>query len=237
MKTEQIERTSLLVGEAKLNKIHETKLLVVGLGGVGGMAVEMLARAGVMHFTLIDGDRISLSNTNRQILAFTDNVGELKTEEAKKRILRINPDAEVKLLSQFIDEEDVQTLFTESSFHFVLDCIDTVAPKVALLATCYARRIPIISSMGAGAKQDPTRVKLSDISKTSYCSLARVVRRKLKQQGIKKGIPVVYSTEEPKREAVLIGSEERGKNTTVGTISYLPNLFGCFMAAFVLDRI
>lgn len=234
---EQLERTSLLLGEEHLQRIQKAHLLVVGLGGVGGMTIEMLARAGVNRFTLVDGDRTSLSNTNRQLLAFRDNVGELKTDEAKKRILRINPEAEVTLLSHFITEEDVTSLLSSSSFDFVLDCIDTVASKVALLSECYTRKIPLISSMGAGAKLDPSRVKIADISKTNYCSLARVVRRKLKLQGIKKGIPVVYSSEEPLRKAVLTGSLERGKNTTVGTISYLPNLFGCFMAAYVLNRL
>lgn len=237
MRQEQLERTSLLLGEEHLQRIQKAHLLVVGLGGVGGMTIEMLARAGVNRFTLVDGDRTSLSNTNRQLLAFRDNVGELKTDEAKKRILRINPEAEVTLLSHFITEEDVTSLLSSSSFDFVLDCIDTVAPKVALLSECYTRKIPLISSMGAGAKLDPSRVKIADISKTNYCSLARVVRRKLKLQGIKKGIPVVYSSEEPLRKAVLTGSLERGKNTTVGTISYLPNLFGCFMAAYVLNRL
>lgn len=237
MNQEQNQRTALLLGQKKINRLRDSHILIVGLGGVGGMAMEMLARSGVGYFTLVDGDKVSGSNVNRQILAFSDNVGNTKVEEAKKRILRINPDAKVEVNATYLEAEDIPFLFEEKSYHFVLDCIDTVAPKVALLAECYKRKIPVISSMGAGAKLDPSRIKISDISKTSYCSLARVVRRGLKTQGIKKGIPVVYSSEEAIKSAVELGSQDKGKRTTVGTISYLPNLFGCFVAAYALENL
>lgn len=237
MKEEQLSRTRLLLGDDKLERLRHCHVLVVGLGGVGGMAVEMLARAGIEHFTLVDGDKVALSNTNRQVIAFADNVGVSKTEAIASLLRRINPGVVLDLLPQYLAEEDIAPLLDRKEYAFVLDCIDTVGPKCMLLAECRQRKLPIISAMGAGAKTDPSRIKIGDISKTQYCSLARVVRRRLATMGIKKGIPVVFSTEEPHAKAVLKGSPERGKGSTVGSISYLPNMFGCFMAAYVLERL
>lgn len=237
MTKEQYTRSELLLGSSKVSSIQSSHILVVGLGGVGGMALEMLARSGVGHFTLVDGDCIALSNTNRQLLATTENTGRLKTEVAYERLKSINPDVTVELFSHFIEGEKVQTLFEDRSYSFVVDCIDTVEPKCLLIEQALARRIPIVSAMGAGAKLDPTRIRIADISKTEHCSLARVVRRRLAKVGIKKGLPVVFSTEPPIASAVRSGSSERGKGATVGTISYLPNLFGAYMAAYVIERL
>lgn len=236
MKNENTSRTELLLGSEKIECLAKAHLLIVGLGGVGGMVLEMLARSGIGAFTLVDGDCISPSNINRQILANTANIGAGKVEEARKRVSLINPEARINVIHQFVEEDHINSLFSES-FDFVIDCIDTVRPKCALIQETLRRKIPIISSMGAGAKIDPSRIKIADISKTQNCSLARVVRRALSAKGIKKGVPVVYSTESPIATAVQKGSLEKGKNTTVGTISYLPNIFGCFMAAYVIEHL
>lgn len=237
MTIEQTERTELLLGKEQLERIKNSHVLVVGVGGVGGFALEMLARSGVETFTIVDADRISLSNCNRQILALPSNVGELKAEVAKQRVLSINPTAKVTVIAHYLEEADARPLVEQGNFDFVLDCIDTVIPKCALIEACVRLKVPFISSMGAGAKTDPTRIKIADISKTEYCSLARVVRRKLAEKKIKKGVPVVYSSEVPIATAVKKGSSEKGKGTTVGTISYLPNLFGGYMVAYTLEKL
>lgn len=237
MHTQQTERTALLLGEERVKALAEKHVLVVGLGGVGGIAVEMLARAGVGRFTLVDGDKVSISNTNRQVIAFMDNIGTPKVDAMAHVLRRINPDIALTCYNQYLEEYDIAPLLERDNYDFVLDCIDTVAPKCALLAACRERKIAVVSSMGAGAKSDPSRIKVDDISKTSYCLLARVVRRRLKEMGIKKGIPTIFSTEEARKEAVRRGSQERGKGSTVGTVSYMPNLFGCHMAAYVLEHL
>lgn len=237
MTSEQLSRTELLLGKQGVEKLQNSHVLIVGLGGVGGETAVMLARAGVGAFTLCDGDVVAESNCNRQAVAFVDTVGESKAEAAAALLRRINPDVKLSLLPRFIEPEDAEALVLQHSFDFIVDCIDSVASKVALLVACHKHKLPVVTSMGAGAKMDPSRIKIDDISRTSNCSLARVVRRRLIAEGIKKGITAVYSTENAIAEAVHAGSKERGKGTTVGTISYMPNLFGCFLASHVIRKL
>lgn len=237
METPFTERTELLVGSERLERYRQAHILIVGLGGVGGSVLEMLARAGIGKFTLIDGDCVSASNVNRQILAFPDNVGRYKAEVAREHLLRINPNAIVESHNSYIESDGMHTLLSEGNYSFVVDAIDTIAPKTSLMVEAYRLGIPIISSMGAGAKVDPQCVCIADLSESNHCSLAKILRHNLREAGISKGIPVVYSVESPLKHAVTAVSGERNKRTTVGTISYLPNIFGCFMASYILSHL
>lgn len=237
METPFTERTELLVGSERLERYRQAHILIVGLGGVGGSVLEMLARAGIGKFTLIDGDCVSVSNVNRQILAFPDNVGRYKAKVAREHLLRINPNAIVDSHNSYIESDGMHTLLSEGNYSFVADAIDTIAPKTSLMVEAYRLGIPIISSMGAGAKVDPQCVRIADLSESNHCSLAKILRHNLREAGISKGIPVVYSVESPLKYAVTSVSGERNKRTTVGTISYLPNIFGCFMASYILSHL
>lgn len=237
MEASYSERTALLTGTEQLARYEQAHVLIVGLGGVGGIIVEMLARAGVGHFTLVDGDSVSASNINRQVLAFPDNIGVSKASLAKELVLRINPSAAVSCIEKYLACDDIAPLLALDRYDFIVDAIDTIAPKTELLIRSYQSHFPIVSSMGAGAKRDPQSVRIADISQSNHCSLAKIIRRNLREAGINEGIPVVYSIEAPIKQAVLSNSLERNKRTTVGTISYLPNVFGCFIASHVLSNL
>ncbi len=228
-----LERTQLLFGEETLKELSEKHVLVVGLGGVGAYAAEMIARAGIGKMTIIDGDTVNPSNRNRQLPALCSTNGQLKAEVMEQRLLDINPDIQLNTIADFMDESAFKDLL-QSGFDYVVDAIDTLAPKVALIRESVLLNLPIISSMGAGGKIDPSKVQLADISNTKYCNLARMVRKRLYKDGIRKGVPVVFSSEEVPKECVIKTEGERNKKTTVGTISYLPAIFGCFVASKVI---
>jgi len=228
-----LERTVLLLGEDKINELKDKNVLVVGLGGVGSYAAELIARSGVGNMTIIDGDTVNASNINRQLPALTSTTGKLKANVVAERLLDINPNIKLKVISEFMDENSFKNLIGEG-FDYVVDAIDTLSPKVALIKESVLAETPIISSMGAGGKFDPSKVQISDISKSKYCNLARKVRKRLYQEGIRKGIPVVFSSEEVPKEYIIKTQGERNKKTTVGTISYLPAIFGCFVASKVI---
>ncbi|MBR3951760.1 MAG: tRNA threonylcarbamoyladenosine dehydratase [Bacteroidaceae bacterium] len=233
---EWMQRTSLLLSEEMTTRLQASRVLVVGVGGVGAYAAEMLVRAGVGRMTIIDSDSIALSNINRQLVALHSTVGLDKVDVLATRLNDINTHLELSARKCYLDTEGVDALLQEG-YDFVVDAIDTVAPKVALLASCMQQGIAVVSSMGAGARIDPTQIRYADIAETYHCGLARAVRTRLRKMGVKGKLPVVFSTESPRAEAVQEVTGERNKRTTVGTVSYMPAIFGCFLAAYVIRRL
>lgn len=233
---EWLSRSSLLLGEQAVANLHDKHVLVVGVGGVGAYAAEMVARAGVGEMTIIDADTVSESNINRQLVALHSTIGRPKVAILADRLLDINPSLRLHAECQYLEADGVDALL-DRNFDYVIDAIDTLAPKVALLIACLRRKVKVISSMGAGARLDPTAVAYADIADTYHCGLAREVRRRLKAAGIRKGLKVVFSTEQPSSTAVIPATGERNKRSTVGTISYLPALFGCYLAAHVIRKL
>ncbi len=224
-----LSRTALLVGEECVEKLKKAKVAVFGVGGVGGYVVEALARSGVGKLELVDKDTVSLSNINRQIVALHSTVGRLKTEVAAERARDINPAIEVTCRSAFFLPENADE-FDFTAYDYVVDAIDTVSGKLALIERARAAGVPVISSMGAGNKLDPTAFEVADISKTSVCPLARVMRRELKKRGIDR-LKVVYSKEEPKNSGLI--DEERGK-PIAGSIAFVPSVAGLILAGEVI---
>lgn len=227
----QFTRTNILLGEAKLSKLAGKHVLIAGVGGVGGYAVESIVRAGVGSLTIIDNDVVDITNINRQLITTLNNVGNSKVAEFEKRIKEINPDISLTVLPLFIEESNLESIFTQKP-DYVIDCIDTIASKLALIKFCLKNKIKIVSSMGAGNRIDVTKVKLDDISKTKSCALARNIRLRLRESRIKKGLMVVYSEEEQFSKPLLNPNGGRPIN---GTISYLPALFGIMLAGKVLQ--
>ncbi|TCN70682.1 tRNA threonylcarbamoyladenosine dehydratase [Acetobacteroides hydrogenigenes] len=228
------ERTLLLIGEENYKKLEKAHVLVVGLGGVGAYAAEMICRAGVGEMTIVDADVISPSNRNRQLPALESTHGLLKSDVMQSRLLDINPKIKLNVIAKYIKDEETDILLDSAKFDFVVDCIDTLAPKVNLIKKTLDRKIPLVSSMGAGAKTDPTKIEIKDISKSHHCPLAHMLRKRLGKLGIKKGFQVVFSSELARPEAVILVENEQNKKSTVGTISYMPPLFGCHCASVVI---
>ena len=228
-----LERTELLFGEEKLQKLKSAKVLVVGLGGVGAYAAEQLCRAGIGNMTIVDGDVVEPSNRNRQLPALISNTGKPKAEIMAARFRDINPEINLTVVNDFIRDEKTTELLKSQSFDYVVDAIDTLSPKVFLVYHALQLGLKVVSSMGAGGKIDPTQLSIDDISKSHHCKLARMMRKRLSRMGVKKGVKVVYSPEEIDEKAVR---EEDGQNkkSTVGTISYMPPVFGCFIASVVI---
>ena len=230
------QRTSLLLSEEMVARLQASRVLVVGVGGVGAYAAEMLVRAGVGRMTILDSDSVAPSNINRQLVALHSTIGLDKVEVLAARLCDINPQLELSARKCYLDVEGVDDLLQEG-YDFVVDAIDTVAPKVALLASCLQRGIAVVSSMGAGARIDPSQIRYADIADTFHCGLARAVRTRLRKMRVKGKLPVVFSTEVPCAEAVQEVTGERNKRTTVGTVSYMPAVFGCYLAAYVIRRV
>ena len=228
-------RTATLLGEEAMERLRNARVLVVGAGGVGGYVAETLARTGVGHLTLVDADCVAESNLNRQLIATRSALGKPKTELFAARFRDINPEIEVEAVQEFVTTENAASLMGEG-YDFVIDAIDTVAPKVAVILHCLRTKTPIISSMGAGGRVDPTRIIYADISETREDGLARAVRQRLKQAGIRRGLRVVTSTEAPRRHAV-IPLEERNKRSSFGTTMTVPAIFGIYMANYAILRI
>lgn len=227
-------RTALLLGTEGMRRLAASHVLVVGLGGVGAYAAEEIARAGVGRMTLVDADVVSLSNLNRQLPALHSTLGKPKAEVMAARLRDINPDLEVEVRNCFVRDEETEALLDAAHYDFVVDAIDTLSPKTFLIYHALQRHLPIISSMGAGAKVDPSRIRIADISKTTDCALARAVRKRLRGMGISSGLPVVFSTEPANPQAILEVEDEACKRTTTGTVSYMPALFGCYLASYVI---
>ena len=236
MTSDIYSRTRLLLQDEGLSRLRDAHVLVVGLGGVGGYAAEQLCRAGIGRLTLVDGDVVTASNLNRQLIALQSTVGQPKAELFRQRFLDINPDCKVTALQEFLRDDRTVELLQSEHFDCVVDCIDTLSPKVYLLYHAHSLGIPIVSSMGSGGKLDPSQVHVSDIAKSHTCPLAAMVRKRLHHMGVYSGIRVVFSTEKIPPHAML---EDPSDNhlTTIGTVSYMPPLFGCIIAAEVIKTI
>jgi len=229
-----MSRTQLLLGDDSTNLLIQKHVLVVGLGGVGGICAEMIARAGVSKMTIVDADTIDLSNTNRQIPALHSTAGLLKTEVMAARLKDINPQLNLTIKSIYIKEEETSILLDECHYDYAVDCIDTLSPKVFFIKSCIDRNIPIVSSLGAGGKLDPSQVVITDISKTYQCNLASYVRKKLHALGIYKGLTVVFSPEKVDQSKIIETEKAFPKKSIIGTISYMPAIFGCMVASVVI---
>lgn len=230
-----LDRTSLLIGEEGVAKLKGSHVLVVGLGGVGAYAAEQLARAGVGKMTIVDGDTVNVTNRNRQLLALESTIGRPKAEVMAERIRDINPDIELEVINQYMKDEAIIELVSHP-YDYIVDAIDTVAPKVFLLYYAKQNNQRIVSSMGAGGKFHPEMIQVADISQSHHCRLAFYIRKRLHRLGVQDGITVVFSPEPVDDSAILKNVEnEQNKVSNVGTISYIPAAFGIFCASVVIN--
>lgn len=222
-------RTEMLVGERMLGHFARARVAVIGVGGVGGYAAEMLVRAGVGHMIILDSDDVSVTNKNRQLLALDSTIGKPKCTVLAARLKDINPELELTVIERYLEPDAIGGVLGGYKIDFLVDAIDTLAPKLSLIKYCMDSGIPLVSSMGAGAKFDVTKVRIADISRSFNCPLAYIVRKRLRYMGIRKGFDVVFSEELPDRDSI-VPCEDRNKKSQVGTISYLPAVFGCACA-------
>ena len=235
MQKNWLERTELLIKENGIEKLQNANLLIVGLGGVGSFAVEFLARSGVGKMTIVDGDTVDITNINRQLPALHSTIGKSKVEVVADRLLDINPKLELVKINEFLSPEKMEEVIDSQKFNYILDCIDSVTPKVTLLLMAKRRKIKIVSCMGAGGKINPAKVMVRDISKTYNCFLAKQVRKRLKKEKIDKGIRCVFSNEIQKEESLEMTDGANYKRSYYGTISYIPAIFGLYAAAEVIN--
>ena len=231
------QRTELLLGEDKMARLQSAHVLVVGLGGVGAYAAEMICRAGVGRMTIVDADTVQITNLNRQLPAMHSTLGMFKADVLEARFKDINPDLELKVLPVFLKDENIPDLLDADEYDFIVDAIDTLSPKCYLIYHALQRRIKIVSSMGAGAKSDITQVRFADLWDTYHCGLSKAVRKRLQKKGVKRKVPVVFSTEQADPKAVLLTDDEMNKKSTCGTVSYMPAVFGCYLAEYVIKRL
>ena len=231
------QRTELLLGEDKMARLQSAHVLVVGLGGVGAYAAEMICRAGVGRMTIVDADTVQITNLNRQLPAMHSTLGMFKADVLEARFKDINPDLELKVLPVFLKDENIPDLLDADEYDFIVDAIDTLSPKCYLIYHALQRRIKIVSSMGAGAKSDITQVRFADLWDTYHCGLSKAVRKRLQKMGVKRKVPVVFSTEQADPKAVLLTDDEMNKKSTCGTVSYMPAVFGCYLAEYVIKRL
>lgn len=229
-----MSRTELLLGEEKVLHLINKNVLVVGLGGVGGICAEMIARAGVGRMTIVDGDVVDLSNCNRQVAALHSTEKRLKAEVMAERLLDINPALQLTVINDFIKEEKTIELVEAQQYDYAVDCIDTLTPKVWFIKACVDRKIPVVSSLGAGGKSDPLKIQVTDISKSYKCKLARYVRKYLHSYGIETGVTVVFSPEDIDQDKVIVTEKAYPKKSIIGTISYMPAIFGCVVSSVVI---
>lgn len=227
------ERAELLFKEEGINKLKNSNVLVVGLGGVGSFAAEFLARAGVGNMTIVDGDVVDITNINRQLPALHSTVDMPKVELMAARLLDINPELNLTPIKEFLSPERAFEIVT-TDFDYVLDCIDSVTPKLNLLIASKRKKIKVISSMGAGGKYEASKVKVTDISKTEYCPLAKNMRKRLKEHKISKGVKAVFSTEVPDQSSIKLTDGKNYKKSFYGTNSWMPCLFGLHAAETVV---
>ncbi|MDA3853535.1 MAG: tRNA threonylcarbamoyladenosine dehydratase [Bacteroidales bacterium] len=235
MEENWLSRTELLLSPEKTTLLKTSNVIVVGLGGVGAYAAEMMARAGVGRMTLVDDDVINMSNLNRQLLATHPNMGKPKAALMAERLRSINPEIELTILNKFLREDGILEVLKAQQYDYVIDAIDTLSPKQYLIMFSVQEKLNIISSMGAGGKRNPEKIHLADLSETYNCRLAKTLRKRLQKYGIRKGIKTIYSSELQDKNAVQLCESEEHKKSTVGTISYMPAIFGCMMAAAVIE--
>lgn len=234
MQNEWLQRTELLVKEEGIEKLQSANILIVGLGGVGSFAAEFLVRSGIGNLTIVDGDTVDITNINRQLPALNSTIGKNKTDVVAERILDINPKINLKKINEFLEPEQMEEILTQEKFDYVLDCIDSLSPKLALIITCKRKKIKLVSAMGAGGKTDPSKVMVRDISKTNNCFLAKQIRKKLKKEQIHKGFRCVFSTEIQDENSLKMTDGSNYKKSFYGTISYMPAIFGLYAAAEVI---
>ena len=232
-----LERTELLIKEEGLDRLIKANVLVVGLGGVGSFAAEFLARAGVGNMTIVDGDTVDITNINRQLPALHSTVGKHKVDVVAERLLDINPQLNLTKINEFLTPERMEEVLDSAKFDYVLDCIDSVTPKLSLIIAAKRRRIKIVSSMGAGGKTDPSKVLVRDISKTEHCHLARQVRKRLKKVKIDKGVRCVFANDIQDEDSLKMTDGTNYKRSFYGTISYMPAIFGLYTASEVINHL
>jgi tRNA threonylcarbamoyladenosine dehydratase len=233
---EWLSRTELLLGKDGIEKLQKAHVMVAGIGGVGAYAAEMIVRAGIGEITLIDDDVVKPSNRNRQLPALCSTEDQLKVDVMARRLLDINPSVKINKIDYFIRQELIPEILNQKP-DYVVDAIDSLSPKVFLIVRTLQREIPLISSMGAGGKMNPFQVKLADISESYNCKLARMIRKRLTKFNIKKGFEVIFSPEEVNKDHIIFVEDEQNKKTTVGTISYMPALFGILAASQVIRKL
>ena len=231
-----LSRTTLLIGEEAVLNLTTKHVMVVGMGGVGSFAAEFVARSGVGEMTIIDGDVVDPTNRNRQLPALATNHGVSKAEIMAERLHSINPELKLHVVKEFVNPEMVEEQLNRKP-DFIIDAIDSITPKITFIKAAYASKIPLVSSMGAGAKLDPTQLKVVDISKTHTCPFAQQIRKNLKRNGIFKGIKVVFSPEEPIKESLMLTDGKNYKKSAYGTISYLPATFGAVVASVAIREL
>jgi tRNA threonylcarbamoyladenosine dehydratase len=231
------ERTVMLLGAGAVERLASAHVLVVGLGGVGAWAAELLCRAGVGSLTIVDGDTVHPSNRNRQLLALTGTEGFAKAELMQKRLTDINPSLRINAVARYLKDEALHDVVMQHPYDFVVDAIDTLAPKLHLIRHSLEAGIPLVSSMGSGGKTDPAQVQVDDIDRSYNCRLAATIRKRLHRMEIRTGFKVVYSTEKTDKSKIVEVAGEPNKKSTVGTVSYMPPLFGCHIASVVIREI
>jgi tRNA threonylcarbamoyladenosine dehydratase len=231
--TNWLTRTEMLLGTDGLKRLKSARVLVVGLGGVGAYAAEMICRAGVGLMTIVDGDKIQSSNRNRQLPALTSTEGSAKAEIMGSRLMDINPDLNLTIVNEYIkDERMIEVL--DTGYDYIVDAIDTLSPKIFLIYHSLQRKYPVVSSMGSGGKFDPLNISIADISETTDCNLARILRKRLHRLGVRNGFTAVYSPETIDKTRIIPVSGEQNKASIVGTISYMPAAFGIACASVVV---
>ena len=232
-----LSRTELLIGKKALEKLAKSHIMIVGLGGVGSFAAEFIARSGVGIITIIDGDIVDPTNRNRQLPALATNHGEYKADIMEARLKAINPQITIHTIKQFITPEMV-AVHLNNNIDYIIDAIDSITPKITFMVAAYQLNIPIISSMGAGGKMDPTVLSVSDISKTYNCVFAQQIRKMLKvNHQIKRGIECVFSPELPNKTSLILTDGTNYKKSAYGTISYMPAMFGAVAASVVIRKL
>lgn len=230
------ERTELLIGKEKINKLKNAHILVVGLGGVGAYAAENLCRAGIGELTIVDGDTLHPSNKNRQLAALESTMNKSKAEIVGKRLLDINPELKLHVIQDFVKDDQMIDIL-DKPYDYVVDAIDTLSPKVYLIYQSIKKGLKVVSSLGAGGRMDPAKVIIKDISKSYNCRLGFMLRKRLRKLGVTKGFKVVFSEEKADESAVIVDEPGENKKSTMGTISYMPPIYGCFCASVVIRDI
>lgn len=229
-----LSRTALITGSERIVEISQKHVLVVGMGGVGSFCAEFLCRGGIGEMTIVDGDKVDPTNRNRQLPAMATTHGQPKAVLMAERLKAINPELKLHVINDFVTPEKVEEILQAATYDYIADCIDSFTPKVTFLSAAHRKCIPIVSSMGAGGKIDPTRLKVVDISKTYNCPLAHQTRKRLRKEGIYKGIKAVFSTEVPMRDSLMLTDGTNFKKSAFGTMSYLPATFGATCASVVI---
>lgn len=237
MSDKWLERTELLIKEHGISSLKRANILLIGLGGVGSFAAEFLVRSGIGSLTIVDGDTVDITNINRQLPALHTTVGLNKTDVVAARLLDINPQLKLHAITEFLTPERMEEILDARPYDYVLDCIDSVSPKISLIKAAKRRKIKIVSAMGAGGKLDPSKVMVRDISKTRNCYLAKQVRKRLRQDGIHKGFRCVFSAELQREDSLKMTDGSNFKRSFYGTISYMPALFGLYAASEVISHL